>query len=92
MNVVVQWFQNASANLHKVAALSCGLVVEVESASFSRHLDTFMPIIEHHINSDRYAEVCQSVLNDGSKMNFVLICGSCFEWFECHCQDAYFSL
>ena len=67
MNVVVQWFQGASANLHKVAALSCGLMVEVESASFSRHLDTLMPIIEHHINSDKYTEVCQSVLSDGSK-------------------------
>ena len=66
MNVIVQWFQNASPILHKVAALTCGLVVEVESASFSRHLDTLVPIIEHHINADKYAEVCQAVLSNGS--------------------------
>ncbi len=55
--IIVQWLQDSRVALHKVAALSCGLLVEVEGAAFSRHLATVLPIIEHHIHPDKYQEV-----------------------------------
>ena len=42
------------ATLKRVAALTCGLFVEVESGAFERHLATLLPIIEDVIQPEKF--------------------------------------
>ena len=41
-------------SLSRVAALTCGLFVEVESGGFERHLATLLPLIEDVIQPEKY--------------------------------------
>ena len=48
--------------MRKLAAITCGLFVEVEASGFERHLHTVLPILEHQIQPDKYQQVLYFVM------------------------------
>ena len=45
-------------SLQRLAALVCGIIVEVETAGMERHLSVLLPIISDHILPEKYDLVC----------------------------------